>query len=112
MSVANDHSGKPGGALSADRQALNERMLAVAGAQTSLADQFARIPRRDPSSPVPLSHAQQRLWFMHQLAPESAFYNVPVAVPIHGRIDTGALQAALNEILRRHEVLRTSFPLV
>src|SRR5688572_20966033 len=100
MRVANDDSAKPGGAVSADRQALIERMLAVAG--TSVPDQVAHIPRRDPSSPVPLSHAQQRLWFMHQLAPESAFYNVPVAVPIHGRIDAGALQAALNEILRRH----------
>jgi amino acid adenylation domain-containing protein len=59
--------------------------------------------------PLPLSFAQERLWFLDQLEPGSAAYNLPVAVRIAGRLDAGALAAALSEILRRHEVLRTRF---
>ena len=57
---------------------------------------------------LPLSFAQQRLWFLDQLEPLSSFYNVPAAVQMSGRLDREALKRALNEIVRRHEVLRTS----
>jgi amino acid adenylation domain-containing protein len=57
----------------------------------------------------PLSFAQQRLWFLHQLDPASAAYNMPVAFRLSGRLDAAALQWALNEVLRRHEILRTTF---
>ncbi len=57
----------------------------------------------------PLSFAQQRLWFLDQLAPGSASYNVPLAVRLSGRLDPAALEASLAEILRRHEALRTTF---
>jgi amino acid adenylation domain-containing protein len=57
----------------------------------------------------PLSFAQQRLWFMDQLEPGSAFYNVPAAVRLSGRLDTQAFGRALCEVVRRHEALRTHF---
>ncbi len=58
---------------------------------------------------IPLSFAQQRLWFLDQLAPDNLFYNIPTAVKLEGSLDVGALERILNEIVRRHEVLRTTF---
>jgi amino acid adenylation domain-containing protein len=98
--------------LSADRRALLEQMLASGGVKANGSDATLRIPRRGSSGPAPLSNAQQRLWFLHQLAPQSAFYNVPVAMRLDGYLNVAALQQTLDEIVRRHEVLRTSFPLV
>ena len=63
------------------------------------------------SSRVPLSYAQQRLWFISQLEPDSAAYNCPAAIRLSGELDVSALQRSLEEITRRHEVLRTSFAL-
>ncbi|MEZ2304644.1 MAG: amino acid adenylation domain-containing protein [Microcoleus sp.] len=56
-----------------------------------------------------LSFAQQRLWFMDKLVPNNPFYNVPAAVLMTGAIDFAALQQSFNEIVRRHEALRTIF---
>lgn len=60
----------------------------------------------------PLSFAQQGLWFINQLNPDTPTYNIPIVISLKGRIDLAALQDSLNEILRRHEVLRTSFAVV
>ncbi|MGH7833024.1 MAG: amino acid adenylation domain-containing protein [Candidatus Binatia bacterium] len=57
----------------------------------------------------PLSFAQQRLWFIEQLEPGTGTYNLPVAYRLRGPINLLALQQSLNEIVRRHEVLRTTF---
>jgi amino acid adenylation domain-containing protein len=57
----------------------------------------------------PLSFAQQRLWFLHLLDPQSSAYNMPFALRLVGQLDIPALERALNEIVRRHEVLRTTF---
>ena len=60
----------------------------------------------------PLSYAQQRLWFIEQLAPGSFAYNIPSAVRLTGRIDVNALGRSLNEIVRRHGSLRTIFTMI
>jgi amino acid adenylation domain-containing protein len=74
-----------------------------------------------PSSPMQsvardadlwLSFAQQRLWFLDQWEPSSPFYNSPTALRLSGRFDVPVLQRTLFEVVRRHEVLRTSFPSV
>ncbi|HSO75398.1 MAG TPA: amino acid adenylation domain-containing protein, partial [Blastocatellia bacterium] len=59
-----------------------------------------------------LSFAQERLWFLDQLEPENPFYNVPEALRLQGPLNVAALEQSLNEVIRRHEVLRTVFPQV
>jgi amino acid adenylation domain-containing protein len=58
---------------------------------------------------APASFAQRRLWFLHQLDPASAAYNMPAAVLLEGRLEVDALERTFKEIIRRHESLRTSF---
>jgi len=65
---------------------------------------------RDANSP--LSYAQQRLWFIEQLNPESATYNVASAARLRGKLSAAALERTFSEIIRRHEVLRTSFTVI
>ena len=59
---------------------------------------------------LPLSFAQQRLWFVHQLAPQSAGYNMWSALKLSGRLNAQVLARSLSEVVRRHETLRTTFP--
>ena len=58
---------------------------------------------------LPLSFAQQRLWFLHRLEPDSSFYNMHAAFSLEGQLNIPALERCFNEIIRRHEVLRTTF---
>ena len=67
------------------------------------------LPAERKADGLPLSYAQQRLWFIAQLEPDSAAYNCPGAVRLSGELDVSALERSLAEIVRRHEVLRTSF---
>src|SRR5262249_2842199 len=66
-----------------------------------------RVERR-----LPLSFAQQRLWFLDQLQPGSAAYNVPAIVELPGELRPQLVERALTEVVRRHEALRTSFRMV
>jgi len=61
---------------------------------------------------IPLSFAQQRLWFLAQLEPDNPFYNLPIAVALQGSLNLAALEQSFTEILRRHEVLRTKVTIV
>ncbi len=67
------------------------------------------LVRRPEGEAAPLSYAQQRLWFLDQLEPGSAAYNVPGALRLNGPLRVEALERSLAEIVRRHEVLRTVF---
>jgi hypothetical protein len=66
----------------------------------------------DRSRPLPLSYAQERMWFMWSLEPESAAYHVGGGVILEGALDVPALDAALQALIERHEGLRTTFPSV
>ena len=93
-------------ALSALKQQELERLLNKSIAQ----EPAARVISPRPSGqPAPLSFAQERLWFLHQLDPESTAYNVCYPLRITGRLNLPALTQAINETLRRHESLRTTF---
>ena len=65
---------------------------------------------RPPGTAVPLSFAQQRLWFLDRLLPGIPLYHVPLAARLTGRLDAAALEAALSAVVARHEVLRTTLP--
>ncbi|MBW4629689.1 MAG: amino acid adenylation domain-containing protein [Brasilonema octagenarum HA4186-MV1] len=61
---------------------------------------------------LPLSFAQQRMWFLHQLDKESPFYNESLQLRINGKLSVTALEQSINEIIRRHEALRTTFTVI
>lgn len=67
------------------------------------------IEKRPEDSDSLLSFAQQRLWFLHQMAPESAAYNMSAAFRLEGVLDLSALEEAFNGVVHRHEVLRTTY---
>jgi amino acid adenylation domain-containing protein/non-ribosomal peptide synthase protein (TIGR01720 family) len=93
--------------LSPERRRLIERLLRQEGVDLRRLP-IVRQPRRD--QPFPTSFAQQRLWFLDQFEPGSPFYNIPLAVRLQGQLDIPALRRALDEIVRRHDILRTTFP--
>jgi hypothetical protein len=72
--------------------------------------QYQPIERASRDGALPLSFAQQRLWFIDRLEPDSAAYNMPLAMRLSGELDVAALEESLSEIMRRHESLRTCFP--
>jgi surfactin family lipopeptide synthetase A len=67
------------------------------------------IPRRSREGPLPLSFAQERMWFLEQLEPGTARYNVPAAFDVRGALSVEALGRALEAVVRRHEILRTAY---
>src|ERR1041384_1139067 len=71
-----------------------------------------RIPRQSREHPLPLSFAQQRLWFLDRLLPEAALYNAPIAYRISGPLIVEALEESLNQLIVRHEVLRTTIDVI
>ena len=73
---------------------------------------YPPLVKQTRREPFPLSFAQQRLWFLDQLAPNLPFYNVLLALQLHGRLQQSALELALGEIITRHETLRTTFQMI
>ncbi|MFF1922169.1 amino acid adenylation domain-containing protein [Streptomyces sp. NPDC058221] len=86
----------------------------VAELATAL-EEDGRLPRpalvaQERPTTIPLSYAQQRLWFLHRLEGPSATYNIPFAVRIDGALDADALRRALHDVVARHAALRTVYP--
>ena len=92
--------------LSSTKQLLLDRWL---GGRAPAEASARTIPRRSESGPAPLTFSQLRLWFLEQLAPGNPFYNTPVAVPLACGLNPAVLHRCLEEIVRRHEALRTTF---
>jgi acyl carrier protein/alpha-ketoglutarate-dependent taurine dioxygenase len=72
-------------------------------------DQAPKLEPREQRGELPLSFAQQRLWLVGQLHPESSAYNIPIAFEIRGSLDLVVMERTLSEVLRRHEALRSTF---
>src|SRR3954449_4188304 len=93
--------------LSADKRAVFEKLLSrTKGADDSI------YPRDRRLDPPPLSFAQQQLWFLDKLAPSGWFYNESSALHLAHTVDADALERAINDIVERHEALRTTFTTV
>jgi non-ribosomal peptide synthetase component F/SAM-dependent methyltransferase/acyl carrier protein len=108
------HCNAPEGTLTSELRAeIQERkteilsFLRAANSTTSNASTSLVPISRDRN--LLLSFAQQRLWFLDQLVPNNSFYNVPTAVHLTGSLNLAALEETFNEIVRRHEALRTTF---
>ena len=97
------------GVLSPGKRKLLDQLLKKKGIHL---EANRAISKRSKDVPVVLSFAQQRLWFLDQLEPDSSVYNIPDAFRVSGPLDIGALEQSLNEIIRRHEALRTTFSVV
>jgi hypothetical protein len=98
--------------LNAQLRARKGEIVAFLQQAQQLQQSGSKSPQMLPSqrpAHIPLSFAQQRLWFLHQLQPDSAVYNLPMAVQVEGFLEVAALSQSLNELLRRHEALRTRF---
>jgi amino acid adenylation domain-containing protein len=91
-------------ARSRSKRELLARLLQKKGVGAS-----TPIPVRASHGPVPLSHAQSRLWFIERLSPGTATYNVSGALRLRGQLDLAVLERAIDEVVRRHEALRTTF---
>ncbi|MFE6524065.1 non-ribosomal peptide synthase/polyketide synthase [Streptomyces sp. NPDC057794] len=91
------------------QEALRRRLAGRAAAGTPGATARQGIPRADRTRPLPLSFAQQRLWFLDRLRPGDPRYNSAVALRLTGALDRTALAAALEHVVARHEALRTTF---
>ncbi|QKT08192.1 amino acid adenylation domain-containing protein [Gordonia sp. X0973] len=83
--------------------------IATAATGAALAPVVAVVPRPDE---IPLSFAQQRMWFLNQFEPASPAYNIPLVLRLVGDVDLAALRAAFDDVVDRHEVLRTVYPAV
>ena len=104
----------PKGALTPDlKQNLVENKQAVIDflneSSLDANSEANQIPQVDRTQPVPLSQAQQRLWFVEQLTPGSSTFHIPAALYLNGILDHQALENAFIELIKRHETLRTVF---
>jgi hypothetical protein len=98
-----DELDKRTAALSPAKRALLEQRLKATGSRA----ERNGILRRIHQSPTPLSFNQERLWFLYQLEPDSPAYNLPTWLRFEGELNVSAIRRSVNEVLRRHEILRT-----
>jgi amino acid adenylation domain-containing protein/non-ribosomal peptide synthase protein (TIGR01720 family) len=96
--------------LPAEKQALLIRRLRQKRVQESIVP--IPVQPRDNRRLFPLSPTQKRFWIIYQLNPSSPAYNVPIAMQLHNSLDVDILKCCFDEILRRHEALRTVFCIV
>ena len=94
------------GLSTAKRSLLETRLRAIRAKNGE--DRIVKLPREKENSYFPLSFGQQRLWFLDQLMPGSSAYNIASAVRIRGELAVEVLERAVEELVRRHEVLRTT----
>lgn len=94
--------------LSSKKRAMLEARLR--GRDRSTTAEPDRIPPRPALERYPLSYAQQRLWFLHQLEPENPYYNEYIAVRLRGKLNIPILERSVSQLVARHESLRTIFP--
>ncbi|MET9262182.1 amino acid adenylation domain-containing protein [Amycolatopsis sp. NPDC004079] len=85
-------------------------VAALAGRLASAGQARAAFRKLDRPDPLPLSYAQQRMWFLNRLEGEHGGYTIPLAVRLSGELDRSALAAAVDDLTARHEILRTVFP--
>jgi thioesterase domain-containing protein len=95
--------------LTPEKQRLLVKRLREKGVDVS---QLPIVPQERKGQPWPLSYAQERLWMLDRLQPDSAAYNLAVGFRLRGALDVATLEQSLNEIVRRHEMLRTTFQIV
>ncbi len=95
--------------LPPEDHAAGDTLLSGAPVPTPAAATVDKIPRRTAFSPAPLSFSQRRLWVLDRLLPGNPFYNLPHGLQVTGRIDIPLLEQSIDEIIRRHESLRTVF---
>ncbi|MFK8332687.1 non-ribosomal peptide synthetase [Pseudomonas sp. BJa5] len=92
---------------------LDDDLLALLLAEDDLSPAFAADSTPGPveplTGPLPLSFAQQRLWFLQQLEPDGSAYNMPRVLRLDGQMDAQRLERALNRVIERHAILRTRF---
>jgi amino acid adenylation domain-containing protein/non-ribosomal peptide synthase protein (TIGR01720 family) len=97
------------------RALLEARTVAALARQVRAAPAADALPPLVPAprgEPLPLSFAQQRLWFLHQVDPGGSAYNVASALRVRGALEVDAFRRTLDALVERHEVLRTAFPAV
>lgn len=92
--------------LPPEKRELLEMMLMEQGVDLS---QVLIVPQSRETDTFPLSFSQQRLWFLDKLEPGSHLYNIPAVLRLRGKLNRSALEHSFNEIIKRHEVLRTVF---
>jgi amino acid adenylation domain-containing protein/FkbM family methyltransferase len=92
------------------RTDISPEQLSTLAQRLARRNRPATIPRRGPVQDEPLSFAQQRLWFVHQLLPDIPLYQVPALLPFDSNVNAEVLRNCLLELAERHEILRTTFP--